>query len=155
VVDSGDLFQGTLESNFFEGEPVVKGYSAFGYGAAAVGNRECDYGPVGPDSIARNANEDPLGALKKNAKAAKFPFLSANLPEKATGKTPSWAKRYTMIEANGVKVGIIGLSTPDTPAVTMSANVAALHFGDPVAATVSAAPDLRARGASAIVVIAH
>jgi 5'-nucleotidase len=155
VVDSGDLFQGTLESNFFEGEPVVKGYNALGYDAAAVGNHEFDYGPVGPDSTARTANEDPLGALKKNAKAAKFPFLSANLTEKATGKTPSWAKRYTIIEANGVKVGIIGLSTPDTPSVTTSSNVATLNFGDPVAATVSAAKELRAAGASAIVVIAH
>jgi len=155
VVDSGDLFQGTLESNFFEGEPVVKGYNALGYDAAAVGNHEFDYGPVGPDSVARVPSEDPLGALKKNAKAAKFPFLSANLTEKATGKTPSWAKRYTVIDANGVKVGIIGLSTPDTPAVTNSANVATLNFGDPVAATVSAAEELRAAGASAIVVIAH
>src|SRR6185295_5735653 len=27
LVDSGDLFQGTLESNFFEGEPVIKAYN--------------------------------------------------------------------------------------------------------------------------------
>ena len=155
VVDSGDLFQGTLESNFFEGEPVVKGYNALGYDAAAVGNHEFDYGPAGPDSVARLPGQDPLGALKKNAKEAKFPFLSANLTEKATGKTPSWAKRYTIIDANGVKVGIIGLSTPETPAVTNSANVTTLAFGDPVAATVSAAKELRAAGAEAIVVIAH
>lgn len=155
VVDSGDLFQGTLESNFFEGEPVVKGYNALGYDAAAVGNHEFDYGPAGPDSVARLPGQDPLGALKKNAKDAKFPFLSANLTEKATGKTPSWAKRYTIIDANGVKVGIIGLSTPETPAVTNSANVTTLAFGDPVAATVSASKELRAAGAEAIVVIAH
>src|SRR5437763_4811345 len=31
VVDSGDLYQGTLESNLFEGEPVTRGYSAIGY----------------------------------------------------------------------------------------------------------------------------
>ncbi len=155
VVDSGDLFQGTLESNFFEGEPVVKGYNALGYAAAAVGNHEFDYGPIGPDSVARLPGQDSLGALKKNAKEAKFPFLSANLTEKATGKTPSWAKRYTIVDAGGVKVGIIGLSTPETPAVTTSANVATLAFGDPVAATVSAAKELRAAGAEAIVVIAH
>ncbi len=155
VVDSGDLFQGTLESNFFEGEPVIKGYNALGYDAAAVWNHEFDYGPAGPDSVARLPGQDPLGALKKNAKEAKFPFLSANLTEKATGKTPSWAKRYTIVDANGVKVGIIGLSTPETPAVTNSANVATLAFGDPVAATVSAAKELRAAGAEAIVVIAH
>ncbi|HXH38247.1 MAG TPA: metallophosphatase, partial [Thermoanaerobaculia bacterium] len=155
VVDSGDLFQGTLESNVFEGEPVVKGYNALGYDAAAVGNHEFDFGPAGPDSVARLPGQDPLGALKKNALLAKFPFLSANLTEKPTGKTPSWARRYTIIDANGVKIGIIGLSTPETPNVTTAANVAALAFGDPVAATVSAAKELRAAGADAIVVIAH
>jgi 5'-nucleotidase len=155
VVDSGDLFQGTLESNFFEGEPVVKGYNALGYDAAAVGNHEFDYGPVGPDSVVRKKGENPLGALEKNSALAKFSFLSANLTEKATGKTPSWVKRYKMVKANGAKVGIIGLSTPDTPKVTTSANVSSLKFGDPVAATVSAAKELRAAGADAIIVIAH
>jgi 5'-nucleotidase len=155
VVDSGDLFQGTLESNLFEGEPVIDGYNAIGYAAAAVGNHEFDYGPVGPDPVARTAGEDPLGALKHNAARAKFPFLSANLTEKATGKTPSWAKRYTIVNAGGARIGIIGLSTPDTPNVTMEENVRALDFGDPVQATVAAARELRAQGADAVIVIAH
>src|SRR3954454_7458660 len=155
LVDSGDLFQGTLESNFFEGEPVVKGYNALGYDAAAVGNHEFDYGPVGPDSVARTSKEDPLGTLKKHTKAAKFPFLSANLTEKATGKTPSWAKRYTIVEANGVKVGIIGLSTPETPAVTMSPNVATLKSGDPAQATFRATKKKPKTATSAIIVISR
>jgi len=154
VVDSGDLFQGTLESNLFEGEPMVKGYNALGYAAAAVGNHEFDYGPVGPGSVAQ-AGQDPLGALKKNARLAKFPFLSANLTDVKTGKTPTWAKRYTIVNAGGVKVGIIGLSTPDTPNLTTPVNVATLRFGDPVAATVSAAKELRAAGVDAVIVIAH
>ncbi|MEA2336145.1 MAG: 5-nucleotidase [Thermoanaerobaculia bacterium] len=155
VVDSGDLFQGTLESNFFEGEPVVKGYNALGYDAAAVGNHEFDYGPVGPGSVARKPGDDALGALKKNAKLAKFSFLSANLTVKATGKSPSWAKRYKIVEANGAKVGIIGLSTPDTPNVANPANLVTLDFGDPVAATVKASKELRAAGVDAVIVIAH
>ncbi len=155
VVDSGDLFQGTLESNIFEGEPVVKGYNALGYDAAAAGNHEFDFGPVGPDSVAHQPGQDPLGALKKNTRDAKFPFLAANLTEKSTGKTPAWAKRYTIINANGVKVGIIGLAAPDTPNTTTAANVATLSFGEPVAATVSAAKELRAAGVDAIIVIAH
>lgn len=155
VVDSGDLFQGTLESNLFEGEPVVDGYNAIGYAAAAVGNHEFDYGPVGPDPVARTPGEDPLGALKLIASHAKFPFLAANLTEKATGKTPSWARPYTIVNAGGVKIGIIGLSTPDTPNVTVEQNVHTLDFGDPVPATVAAARELRAKGADAVVVIAH
>src|SRR5215510_7949907 len=48
LVDAGDLFQGTLESNLVEGAPVIAAYNAMGYAAAAVGNHEFDYGPVGP-----------------------------------------------------------------------------------------------------------
>ncbi|HEX9163541.1 MAG TPA: bifunctional UDP-sugar hydrolase/5'-nucleotidase, partial [Thermoanaerobaculia bacterium] len=155
LVDSGDLFQGTLESNYFEGEPVVRAYNLLGYAAAAVGNHEFDYGPVGPDAIARVPGEDPLGALKKNAALARFPFLSANMTEKATGRTPSWARPYTMIDVAGVHLGIIGLSTPDTPNTTVGANVVTLNFGDPVKATVAAARDLRASGADAVIVIGH
>jgi 5'-nucleotidase len=155
LVDSGDLFQGTLESNVFEGEPVVRGYNALGYTAAAVGNHEFDFGPVGPAPVAQKPGDDPLGALKKNIADSKFAFLSANTTEKATGQTPSWVKRSVLADAGGAKVGIIGLSTPSTPAVTMAANVASLSFGDPVAAAVREAADLRKRGADAVIVIAH
>jgi 5'-nucleotidase len=155
VVDSGDMWQGTLESNMFEGEAVVRGYNIIGYAAAAVGNHEFDFGPTGPDAIARTAGQDALGALKRNAALAAFPFLSANMVEKASGRTPAWAKRYTIVRAGNARVGIIGLSTPDTPKVTMAANVVSLSFTDPIAATVAAAKELRAQGVDAVVVIAH
>lgn len=155
VVDSGDMFQGTLESNLFEGEPVTRAYNALGYTAAAVGNHEFDFGPVGPDAIPRGPGDDRLGALKRNAELAMFPLLSANLVEKATGKTPAWAKRYMLVRAGAAKVGIIGLSTPDTPNVTMPINVEELVFTDPVAATLESARELRRQGADAIVVVAH
>ncbi len=155
VVDSGDMFQGTLESNLFEGEAVVRGYNVIGYQAAAVGNHEFDFGPVGPAAIAREPHDDALGALKRNADLAMFPMLSANMIEKSNGKTPAWAKRYTIVRAGGARIGIIGLSTPDTPNVTMAANVVSLQFTDPVAATIAAARELRAQGVDAVVVIAH
>ena len=155
LVDSGDMFQGTLESNLFEGEAVVRGYNAMGYAAAAVGNHEFDFGPVGPDAIARKPGDDPLGALKRNADLAMFPLLSANMVDKATGRTPAWARGYTMVRAGAAKVGIIGLSTPDTPNVTMAINVASLEFTEPIAATIEAAHELRRQGADAVIVIAH
>ena len=155
VVDSGDMWQGTLESNLPEGEPVVIAYNAIGYAGAAVGNHEFDYGPVGPGVIADEPGEDAFGVLKRNAARATFPFLSANLIEKATGQSPSWAKKYTIVDAGGVRVGIIGLSTPDTPKVTIPSNVQTLSFTDPVAATISAAREVRAQGADAVIVIAH
>jgi 5'-nucleotidase len=86
LVDSGDLFQGTMESNMFEGEPVIRSYNALGYTAAAVGNHEFDYGPLGPKVVPHSPEDDPFGALERNAKLATFPFLSANMVEKATGR---------------------------------------------------------------------
>lgn len=155
LVDSGDMFQGTLESNLFEGEPVVRAYNALGYAAAAVGNHEFDYGPVGPRVRASSPAEDELGALKRIAGMARFPLLAANMVDRETGRTPEWAERFTMVDVDGAKIGIIGLATPDTPNVTLEANVRSLLFTDPVPATIAAAGELRAMGADAIVVIAH
>jgi 5'-nucleotidase len=155
LVDSGDMYQGTLESNMFEGEAMVRAYNTLGYAAAAVGNHEFDFGPVGPDAIARHPGDDELGAVKRNAGLASFPFLSANMTEKATGKVPAWAKPYTIVRSGRARIGIIGLSTPDTPNVTMAANVIDLNFSDPVAATIAAAKELRSQDVDAIVLIAH
>jgi 5'-nucleotidase len=156
LVDSGDVFQGTLESNYFEGKPLVDAYNALGYSAVAIGNHEFDYGPAGREkSVPRAPGDDPLGALKERVAQAKFPFLSANITEKASGKTPAWLHRSAIADVGGVKVGIIGLTTPDTPVTTMPENVAALTFNDPVKAAVDEAANLRARGADAVIVIAH
>ena len=38
LLDAGDMFQGTLESNLNEGAAVVRAYNEIGYAAAAVGN---------------------------------------------------------------------------------------------------------------------
>src|SRR5512133_3283601 len=48
LLDAGDMFQGTLESNLGEGAAVVEAYNALGYDAATLGNHEFDFGPVGP-----------------------------------------------------------------------------------------------------------
>lgn len=155
VVDSGDMFQGTLESNLFEGEAVVRGYNVIGYAGAAVGNHEFDFGPLGSETVARKPGDDPLGALKRNADLAMYPLLSANMIERETQKTPAWAKPYVIVRSGGARIGIIGLSTPDTPNVTMGANVVSLAFTDPVEATVAAAKELRTAGVDAVIVIAH
>ena len=58
LIDAGDMFQGTLESNAMEGAPVVAAYNALGYTAAAVGNHEFDFGPEGPAATTRTAPSD-------------------------------------------------------------------------------------------------
>lgn len=157
LVDGGDMFQGTLESNLAEGADVVKAYNAIGYSAAAVGNHEFDYGPVGPAVTAKAPGDDPLGALKARASEAKFPFVVSNIADKATGARIDFPNMpaSTLIEVAGIKVGIIGASTASTPYTTMPANFAALQMMEPAPQIASAAKALRAQGAQVIVATMH
>ena len=157
LIDAGDMFQGTLESNLGEGAPVVAAYNALGYSAAAVGNHEFDFGPTGPAATPRSSADDPRGALKARAREAKFPFLAANLIDAATGGAVRWpnVQPSTIVDQAGIRVGIIGVMTRGALSATIAANVGGLSIA-PLAETIRThATALRADGAHVVVVTAH
>ena len=157
LVDAGDMFQGTLESNLSEGAAVVRAYNQIGYSAAAVGNHEFDFGPEGPAATAASVEDDPRGALKKRAAEAKFPLVVANVLDKQSGARIKWPNMpaSTLIEVAGVKVGIIGATTESTPFTTMPANFVGLQMAKPGLAIAEEAKQLRDKGAVVIIVTAH
>lgn len=157
LVDAGDMFQGTLGSNLGEGAAVVAAYNRIGYDAAAIGNHEFDFGPVGPAVTAQKPGDDPRGALKARAKEAGFPFLMANVLEVATGKRPTWDNLLGsfLVEKGPIVVGVIGVTTEATPFTTMPANFVGLAMVKPALAVTAEAADLRKRGAQVVVVAAH
>src|SRR5438094_2690433 len=140
LIDAGDAFQGTLISNQFQGRSVVDAFNALGVAAAAVGNHEFDFG---------------LPVLLERMQQARYPILSANVFKKGTRERPDWAKPSVLLDVRGLKVGVIGLTTVDTPTVTNPLIVQDLEFapGGPVAAQES--ESLRARGATVVIVAAH
>src|SRR5580698_9878691 len=149
LVDGGDLFQGTLESNLAEGADVVRAYNALGYTASAIGNHEFDYGPVGPDVTAK-PGQDRRGALKARAREAKFPFVVSNIIDESTGKRVDWPNMpaSTLVQVAGVSIGIVGASTEATPTTTMPANFVGLAMApSTVQAIADEARALRAKGA--------
>ncbi len=156
LVDAGDLFQGTLAANLTEGTVVIDAYNKLGYQAAALGNHEFDYGPVGPISVAREG-DDPFGAIKARIAQARFPLLAVNVYEAKTGKRPDWLGNdgTTLLELKGVKVGIFGLVTPQTPQTTNPVNVASLRFGSLLPEALAAAKRLREKGAEVVIGVAH
>ena len=157
LIDGGDMFQGTLESNLGEGAPVVAAYNALGYTAAAVGNHEFDFGPVGAAATPRNPSDDPNGALKARASEARFPFLAANLLVRATGAHVQWpnVRPTTTVEAAGLRIGIIGVMTRGGLSATIAANVTHLTLA-PLTDTIRThASALRAQGADLVIVTAH
>lgn len=81
VVDAGDQFQGTLLSNYDEGQLVFRAMGEIGYDAVVPGNHDYDFGPIGwlEDQVSeRTEDKNPRGALERLVAQARFPLLSAN-----------------------------------------------------------------------------
>ena len=157
LIDAGDMWQGTLESNLTEGATIVAAYNALGYTAAAIGNHEFDFGPVGKLATPQSEADDPRGALKLRAIEADFPLLAANLIDTSTDEPVNWdnVQPSTVVDVAGVRVGIVGVITANALVTTMVANTAGLRIGSLSAAIIREAKKLRAAGASLIIVTAH
>jgi 2',3'-cyclic-nucleotide 2'-phosphodiesterase (5'-nucleotidase family) len=133
------MFQGTAPSNRTYGSTVVDLYNALGYAAAALGNHEWDWG---------------RDSLRARMRQAKYPVLGANV-RYADGRDVDWIPDDTLLRVGSLAVGVIGVSTVETPRTTMAVNVADLRFVDPVPVVNARARALRARGADAVIVVAH
>jgi 2',3'-cyclic-nucleotide 2'-phosphodiesterase (5'-nucleotidase family) len=99
-VDGGDQMQGTLESNLVYGRSVVAFFNHLGLDAAAVGNHELDWG---------------VDTLLVRQGEARYAWLAANVSRRDTGERPSWATPFTIIDRGGVRIGVIGYATINTP----------------------------------------
>ena len=153
LFDSGDTYLDGIESNLSEGAVVIDAYNALGYTAAAIGNHDFDYGAA--DTSRFDAGSDRRGALKARASQARFPFLAANLRE--IGRPIEWpnVKRSTLVDAAGVKIGVIGVMTRDALSMTLPTNVIGLQVTGVSEAIESEAKRLRESGAAVVVVASH
>lgn len=155
VLSAGDMWQGSLESNYFEGRPVALLDNRIGVDAAAVGNHEFDYGPAGPVSLADPKDPPAVryGALEARRKDMQFPLLAANVRGTEAG-VPEF-QPWVMLERKGLKIAVVGLATEDTPNVTQRPNVAGLAFDPPAAALQKSSEEARAKGANLVIGIGH
>src|SRR4029434_4019217 len=88
---------------------------------------------------------------------ARYPFLAANLIDAATGRPVEWpnVRPSVLVDAAGVRLGVVGVMTIDALRLTLAANVQGLRVA-PLAPTILAeASKLRAAGADVVVVAAH
>lgn len=150
-LDAGDEYQGTIDSNVNHGALMVSVMNNLGLTAAAVGNHEFDFGAEAPDT------GDKLSALKHRMTEARFHYLAANIYRAGTSELAPFPNTLPseIVDADGLKVGIIGLSTRDTPRTTRPENIVSLRFGSLRKATLREADRLRQQGAQIVVVTAH
>ncbi len=145
VLDGGDLFQGAWAVNQSRGMGSVRAFERLGVDAAAIGNHEFDYGG------GANRRE----ALEQAAAEADFHWLSANIRLGDAPWQPPGVAPWTLVRRGEVDIGIIGLTTMDTPTTTRAEHVADLTFADPVAVVSALVPEVRAAGADVVVVVGH
>lgn len=143
LIDSGDTIQGSpLESfhgrkNNAPPDPMMLVMNSLNYDAMTVGNHEYNFG---------------LKVLEKARGEAKFPWLSANTYDK--DKQSPHYKPYIVKEVAGVKIGVLGLTTPGVPNWDNPPNYAGLEFHEPLVEARKWVPILRDQEKVDVVVIA-
>ena len=146
LVDAGDEMQGSLLSNLQKGLPTIATFNAMAYDVATFGNHEFDWGQT---------------VLISRTTQATYPFVTANIVANDTGNcstagwtTPSFAQPYVIKTVNGVRVAFIGVSTTETPIITIASATAGLCFKDPADSILHYYDTLKTN-ADVIVVLSH
>lgn len=90
-ISSGDMWQGSIESNSNRGALMTEWMNEVGFVSMTLGNHEFDWGSE---------------YIAENAKLADFPFLGINVTDR-NAENP-YCKPSTVVERGGVRIGIIG-----------------------------------------------
>ncbi|WP_149096063.1 bifunctional 2',3'-cyclic-nucleotide 2'-phosphodiesterase/3'-nucleotidase [Paenibacillus terrae] len=160
LFDNGDLLQGNplgdymARSKTFEKEggvhPVYKMMNLMDYDAATVGNHEFNYG---------------LDFLERSLKGADFPYVNANVYYDDGGQgTKNYFTPYRILdkevtdekgEVHSLKVGVIGLVTPQITQWDESNLKGKVVTKDIVETAKKFIPQMKTEGAEIIIVLAH
>lgn len=138
LLDCGDFSQGTPYYNLFRGEVEVKMMNGMGYTAAAIGNHEFDFGMDNMAQLFRLAN---------------FPIVCANYGVEGTA-LEGLVKPYTILERDGVRIGIFGVS-PKLEGLVQADKCEGVTYRDPVAAANEVAALLKKKGCDVVVCLSH
>ena len=148
LVDDGDAIQGEPVGTVTHGSAIIDLMNTVGYDVAIPGNHEYDYG---------------MENFMNLTKQAKFPYISCNFTKNGEMVFPA----YVIKEVEGVKIGFIGVTTPETLTKDTPKNFqddkgnfiySFMEDGTGeklYAAVQTAADDARKAGADYVIAIAH
>ena len=142
IFSSGDMWQGSAESNLTGGILLTEWMNEMGFAAMTLGNHEFDWGEE---------------LIRENLQAADFPFLAINIYDNSTGRLADYCTPSVYIDLGDVQIGIIGAIGNCYSSIS-SDRVSGIHFktGAALANLVAAeAEKLTARGADFIVYSIH
>ena len=139
--DCGDQFQGGIEGSISKGKIIMDFFNKLNLNKSVIGNHEFDYG---------------IPFLKQYMNMSHFDWIIDNIKNITTNDYITFPnqKISSIIDIEGYKIGIIGLSTIET-SYTTATDISDLQYEDYTKIINTESEQLRKEGANAIVVIAH
>ena len=158
LIGAGDMVGGSPPiSSMWADEPSLKALSLLGLRFSVVGNHELDHGK---GELLRQVNggcqsdrADKACQFDKDFKGAGFPYISANLMDKQSGK-PVFAG-YRIEQAHGAKIAFVGATLRTVSAYVSAKNMDDLYTVDEAEAINALLPELRQQKVDAIVAVIH
>ena len=157
LIDCGDTIQGTPLEDVYQSiartgadpaghrpamkpvaDPMMRAMNLLGYDAMTLGNHEFNAG---------------LANLARSRRDARFPWISANTTVAYGGAEHEFAG-YIVKTVGGVKVAVIGITTPLIPLWERAENLGAYRFAEPIEAVRSAVARLRREERPDLIVVA-
>lgn len=137
LLDAGDTLHGLPIATISKGEPIVKVMNQAGYDAMVPGNHDFNYG---------------YNRLLELKGMANFPMVASNVV-KDNGTRDF--EPYIIKEIDGIKVGIFGLSTPETKYKSNPKNTEGVKFEDPIEVSKNMVKKLKDEGVDVIIALSH
>jgi 5'-nucleotidase / UDP-sugar diphosphatase len=138
LLHAGDAVQGTLYFTRYQGEADFAFLNLLGFDAMVLGNHEFDKGPETAAAFFDMAD---------------FPILSANTDATADPYLNGRAVPYEVREIDGARVGIVGLTLPDTAVISSPGDD--VVFEDAVVTAQEMVDTLKADGINKIIFLTH
>jgi len=140
IISSGDMFQGSLESNLSYGNIIVETMNYVGFSAYTLGNHDFDYG---------------LDKLYDNIELANFPFLAGNIVNYKDRTDWDKVNGSVVLDLPECKVGIIGNIGYGQTTSIISTVVEDLYFDNPTSYIKKESDLLKKKGCKLIISSVH
>lgn len=148
LIDVGDVYQGTEVGFRSKGQLMIDLFNHLRYDAWVVGNHEFDWG---------------IDAFRATLQASKMPVLAANTT--INGKRAGYLddhkdafsrlRPYFIREIDGIRIAIVGITTPGMPYWFRPEYLGGMGFEYPVEAIRQSIRAAKSEGAHAIVLAGH
>lgn len=140
-VDCGDLIQGTAESWLTRGRIMIRTLEWLRCDAWVIGNHDFDWG---------------VDALTDLHDQTSLTLLAANLTVRPDTTNRLYKVRpYVIKEVDGIRVAIVGLTTPGIPTWTLPDMLRNVGFNRSVAALAQVMPSVRAERPDVLILLVH